>query len=56
MTALDDTYDFDAAMRGRVGEKLTEIGRWLFSGNGKPFTISFTGSKTLTGSGHCGEK
>ena len=54
MTALDDTYDFNAAMRGRVGETLTSIGRWLFSGDGVPFTISFTGSKPLTGSGHCG--
>ena len=53
MTALDDTYDFNAAMRGRVGETLTSIGRWLFTGNGNPFTISFSGSKTLTGSGHC---
>ena len=52
--AHDDTYDFNAAMRNRVGETLTAIGRWLFSGNGKPFTISFTGSKPLTGSGHCG--
>lgn len=53
MTALDDTYDFNAAMRGRVGETLTSIGRWLFSGDGVPFTISFIGSKPLTGSGHC---
>ena len=53
MWAHDDTYDFNAAMRSRVGETLTAIGRWLFSGNGKPFTISFTGSKPLTGSGHC---
>jgi len=53
MWGLDDTYDFNAAMRSRVGEALTSIGRWLFSGSGKPFTISFTGSKSLTGSGHC---
>lgn len=53
MTALDDTYDFNKAMRGRFGERLTSIGRALFTGNGKAFTISFTGSKPLTGSGHC---
>ena len=53
MSAHDDTYDFNAANRGRAGEKLTKIGRALFDGHGTPFTISFSGTKTLTGSGHC---
>ena len=53
MWALDDRYDFNAANRGQAGEDLTKVGRALFGGWGTPFTISFTGSKPLTGSGHC---
>lgn len=56
MTALDDRYDFNSANRGLCAEVLTAIGRALLSGSGRPFTISFTGSKPLVGSGHCNAK
>lgn len=56
MTALDDRYDFNSANRGLCAELLTSIGRALLNGSGRPFTISFTGSKPLTGSGHCNAK
>jgi len=53
---LDDRYDFNKANRGLVAETLTTIGRVLFEAHGTTYTISFTGTKTLTGSGHCGDK
>ena len=56
MTALDDRYDFNAANRGLAGEDLTKVGRALFGWWGTPFTISFTGTKPLTGSGNCHQK
>ena len=55
MRALPDTFNFDKARRGIVGEGLTAIGRLLFDSHGTPFQIDFIGTKPLTGSGHCGE-
>ena len=53
MRALPDTYNFNKARRGIVGEGLTALGRLLFSAHGTPFQIEFIGTKPLTGSGHC---
>ena len=55
MHALPDRYDFNAANRGQSGETLTKIGRALFGGHGTPFTINFSGTKPLDGTGHCHE-
>ena len=56
MSGEDDTYDFNAANRGALGESLTAIGRMLLDGSGTPYTIQFAGSEPLTGSGHCGDR
>ena len=56
MSGEDDTYDFNAANRGALGESLTVIARTLLDGSGTPYTIQFAGSEPLTGSGHCGDR
>lgn len=56
MSGEDDTYDFNAANRGALGESLTNIARTLLDGSGTPYTIQFAGSEPLTGSGHCGDR
>ena len=55
MRGEDDTYDFNAANRGALGESLTAIARLLLDGSGTPYPILFSGSRSLTGSGHCGD-
>jgi len=56
MSGEDDTYDFNAANRGALGESLTTLGRLLLDGCGTPYTIQFADSEPLTGSGHCGDR
>ena len=56
MRGENDTYDFNAANRGALGESLTALGRLLLDGSGTPYTILFAGSEPLTGSGHCGDR
>ena len=56
MRGEDDTYDFNAANRGLLGETLTAVGRMLLNGSGTPYMVQFAGSEPLTGSGHCGDR
>ena len=56
MRGEEDTYDFNAANRGLLGEALTAIGRLLLEGGGTPYPIRFSGTEPLTGSGHCGDR
>ena len=56
MSGEDDTYDFNAANRGALGESLTALGRLLLDGCGTPYTIQFADSEPLMGSGHCGDR